>query len=105
MNNHLGDEAKKKVLDETEGETWLGPIVAPLKNVQHVPIEIHLTVKIFFLECLDRNQFLAVVRVPVFSLIKFQVVLYGPAWQLGFFILARCKFGCKPPERSQNREA
>lgn len=105
MNNHLRDHAKEEVLDQTESEAGLRPVVAPFKNVEHVAIELNFTIEVLFLEGLDGNLLLAVVSVAVLLLLEFQVVLDVLAWQLGLLVLARRELRSEPPEGTKDGQS
>lgn len=75
MHDHLRDEAKEEMLDQSKGESWLGPIMAPLENLEHVAIEINIAIKVLLLEGLDGDELLAVVCVTIFCLVELEVVL------------------------------
>jgi hypothetical protein len=105
VHNHLGNEAKEKVLDEAEGEARLRPVVAPFEDLQHVAIDLHLAVEVLLLERLDGNELLAVVSIAVLGLVELQVVLDGLAGQLSLFILAGRDLGGDPPEGPENGQA
>lgn len=104
MNNHLGDEAKKEVLDQSKGEAGLGPVMAPFENLQHIAVEVDLAVKVLLLESLNGNELLAVVSIAVFGLVEFEVVLDGFARKLRLLVLAGGKLGREPPEGSEDGE-
>lgn len=102
MNNHFGDHAKEEVLDQTESETGLGPVVAPFEDVEHVALELDLAIEVLLLESLDGDLLLAVVCIAVLLLVELQVVLNGLARELGLLVLAGRELRGQPPERSQN---
>lgn len=104
VNNHLRDHAKEEVLDQTESEAGLGPVVAPFEDIEHVAVELNLTIEVLLLEGLDRDLLLAVVGVTVLLLLELQVVLDVLAGQLGLLVLARRKLRGEPPERTKNRQ-
>lgn len=104
MNNHLGDHAQEEMLNQTESKAGLGPVVAPFQNVEHVAIELHLTIKVLLLESFNGDLLLAVVCLAVFLLGKLQIVFDGLARQLGLLVLAGCKFRGDPPEGTKDGE-
>jgi len=105
MDNHLGDHAKEEVLDQSEGEAGLGPVVAPFKDVEHVAIEFNVAVKVLFLERLNGDLLLAVVGVAVLGLVELEVVLNGLAGEFGLFVLAGREFRREPPKGAQDGQA
>lgn len=104
MNNHLRDETEEEVLDETESEAGLGPVVAPFKDLKHVAVELDLTIEVLLLESLDGNELLSVVCILILWLLEFQVVLNGLSRKLGFLVPAGSEFGGEPPEGTENRQ-
>lgn len=100
--NHFWNHAKEEVLDQSEGEAGLGPVVAPFQSLEHVALELDFAVKVLFLECLKGNLLLAVVGVAVLGLVELEVVLNGLAGKLGLFVLAGCEFGREPPKGAQD---
>lgn len=102
MHNHLRDEAKQEVLDKTKSESGLGPVVAPLENLQHVAIKLNLAIEVLLLEGLDGDLLLSVVCIAVLGLLKLEIVLNGLSRQLGLLVLAGSKFGGEPPKGAEN---
>jgi hypothetical protein len=102
VDNHFWDHGEEEVLDQSEGEAGLGPVVAPLENLEHIAIEFNFTVKVLLLKRLKRNLLLAVVGVAVLGLVELEVVLDGLAGKLGLFVLAGSEFRCQPPEGAEN---
>lgn len=102
VDNHLWDHGKEEVLDQSEGEAGLGPVVAPFERLEHVAIDLNFAIKILLLERLNGNLLLAVVRVAVFGLVELEVVLDGLAGKLGLFVLAGSKFRREPPEGAED---
>jgi hypothetical protein len=92
------------VLDQAESEPWLGPVVAPLEDLQHVAIELHLTIEVLLLEGLDGDLLLAIVCIAVLGLVELEVVFNGLAGQLGLLVHAGGEFRREPPEGAQNGE-
>jgi hypothetical protein len=79
--------------------------VAPFEDIEHVAVELNLTVEVLLLEGLDWDLLLAVVGIAILLLLEFQVVLDGLAGQLGLLVLARGKLRGEPPERTKNRQS
>ena len=104
MDNHLGNHAEEEVLDQTESETGLGPVVAPFEDVEHVALELDLAIEVLLLESLDGDLLLAVVCIAVLLLVELEVVLDGLARELGLLVLAGRELRGQPPERPQNGE-
>ena len=70
VDDHLGNHAKEKVLDQTESEAGLGPIVAPFEDLEHVTVELNLAIEVLLLEGLDRDLLLAIVGITVLLLLE-----------------------------------
>jgi len=104
VHNHLREETEEEVLNQTKSEARLGPVVAPLEDLQHVAIELQLAVEVLLLESLKGNLLLAVVCIAVLGLVELEVMLNGLAGQLGLFVLARSELGGEPPEGAQDGE-
>jgi hypothetical protein len=100
VDNHFWDHAKEEVLDQSESEAGLGPVVAPFENLEHVAIELYLAVEVLLLERLDGDLLLAIVCIAVLGLGELEVVLNGLAGKFGLLVLAGCKFRGEPPEGS-----
>jgi hypothetical protein len=105
VDNHLRNHAKEEVLDQTEGETGLGPVVAPLEDLEHVGVELNLAIKVLLLESLEGDLLLAVVGIAVLVLVELEVVLNGLAGQLGLLVLAGSKLRGEPPEGTEDGQS
>lgn len=105
VNDHFGDHAEEEVLDQTDGEAGLGPVVAPFENVEHVSLQLDLAVEVLLLEGLDWDLLLAVVGIAILLLVELEVVLNVLARELGLLVLAGRKLGGQPPERSEYRKS
>jgi hypothetical protein len=104
VHDHLGKETEEEVLDQSECEARLGPVVAPFEDLQHVAFQLDIAIKVLFLERLNGDELLTIVRVAVLGLEELEVVFDALAGELGLFVLARSEFGCEPPEGSQDGE-
>ena len=98
VDNHFWDHAEEEVLDQSKGEAGLGPVMAPFEDLKHIAIKLNFTVKVLFLERLDRNLLLAIVGVAILGLVELEVVLDGLAGKFGLFVLAGSEFRREPPE-------
>lgn len=105
MDNHLGNHAKEEVLDQTKGEAGLRPVVTPFEDIEHVALQLDLTIEVLLLESLDGDLLLAVVGITVLLLVELEVVLNVLARQLGLLVLAGRELGGQPPEGSQNGQS
>jgi hypothetical protein len=105
VNNHLRDHAEEEVLDQTESEAGLGPVMAPFENVKHIAVELNLTIEVLLLEGLDGDLLLAIVGITVLLLVELQVVLNVLAGQLGLLVLAGRELRGDPPEGTKDRQS
>lgn len=105
MQQHLRDEAKQEVLEETHGELEVGPVVAVLKSLQSIALEVNLAVEILLVEDLHRNLALATVGGTVMLTVEVQVVLDGAAAVLGLLGLTGRDGGGDGPESHENRDS
>lgn len=105
MQQHLRDEAKQEVLEETHGEFEVGPVVAVLKSLQGVSLKVNLAVEVLLVEDLHGDLALATVGGTVMLTVKVQVVLDGAAAVLGLLSLTGRDGGGDGPEGHENGDS
>lgn len=105
MQQHLRDEAKQEVLEETHGELEVGPVVTVLESLQSIALEVNFAVEVLLVEDLHRNLALATVGGTVMLAVEVQVVLNGAAAVLGLFGLSGGDRGRDGPEGHQNGDS
>lgn len=88
MHDHLRNETEEEMLEETHGETEIGPVVTELEGFQGVTLEFHLTVEVLFIENLHGNLALATIGSAIMLAVEAEVVLDGATGILGLFVLA-----------------
>lgn len=104
MHDNLGNHANKEVLDQTDGETEAGPIVAELHNLKAVAVEVDVAFKVHLMEGLHGNLLLAIVLALVLRLLESKVVLDALARVLGLLVLSRANRRDNHPVGSQERQ-
>lgn len=102
VHQHLGDEAKQEVLEETHGELEVGPVMTVLETLKGITLEINLAIEVLLVEDLHGNLALAAVSGAVMLAVEVQVVLDGAATVLGLLSLARRNGGRDGPEGHQD---
>ena len=102
VDDHLGNHAEEEVLNQTESEAGLGPVMAPFEDLEQVAVELDLTIEVLLLEGLDGYLLLAIVGVTVLLLLECEVVFDVLARQPGLLVLAGRKLGGQPPEGTEN---
>lgn len=105
MHDNLRHHAEDEELDQANGETEAGPVMAVLHNLQTVAVEVDITIKVHLVESLHGNLVLALVLGLVFGLLEGEVVLDWATGKLGLLILARADGGDHQPEASQQGES
>lgn len=105
MQQHLRDEAKQEVLEETHGELEVGPIVTVLESLQSITLEVDLAVEVLLVEDLHGDLALATVGGTVMLAVEVQVVFDGAAAVLGLLGLAGGDRGRDGPEGHENGES
>lgn len=105
MHQHLRDEAKQEVLEETRSELEVGPIVTVLESLQSITLEVDLAVEILLVEDLHGDLALAAVGGTVMLAVEVQVVLDGAAAVLGLLGLAGGDRGRDGPEGHQDGDS
>ena len=103
MHQQLGDETKQEVLVETHGEAEIGPVVAELKALESITLEVHLAIEELLIEDLHGDLALALVGGTVMLTVEVKVVLHGTTGVLGLFILTGGDGRSNGPEGHQDR--
>lgn len=104
MHDHLRNHAQQKVLDQSEGEAEVGPVVAHLQDLETVALEIDIAIEVLLVESLHGDLLAAIVLVLVLLLVELDVGLDGLAGELGLLVLAGGILGGGNPESGKDRE-
>lgn len=102
VHQHLGDETKQEVLEETSGELEVGPVVTVLEALQSIALEVNLAIEVFLVEDFHGDLALSAVGSTIVLAVELQVVLDGTATVLGLLGLAGRNRGRDSPEGHQD---
>ena len=105
MHDEFRNHASEKVLEQAEGESKIGPVVSIFHDIQGVPFEVHLPIKIHLMECLHGDLGSAMILRPMFLFFELQIMLYRAAGIPYFLVLAGRDGGGDIPERHENWDA
>lgn len=105
MHQQLGKESKQEVLVQTHREPEVGPVVTELETLKSIPLEVHLSIEVLFVENFHGDLALAPVGNTVMFTVEIQVVFDGTASVLGLFGFARGDGRRNSPESHQNRDS
>lgn len=97
-------ESAEQELHERPGQLEVGPVVAVLKNIEQVTVDVDLAVDVHLGEILERNLGAAVVLAPQLVGLEGQVGLNGAVGQLSLLVNARAEAGFEGPESDQDGE-
>lgn len=102
MHDDLGDHAEQEELDDMDGEAEASPVVAVLHDLEGVPVEVDVSIKVHLVERLHGDLVLAMVLGLVGRLLEGQVVLDGAAGVAGLLVLTRADRGDDDPVAAQD---
>lgn len=105
VEQHLRNETEKEVLEEAGGELEVGPVVAVLKALQSIALEVNLAIEILLVEDNHGNLALSAVSSAVVLAVELQVVLDRKTTVLGLLGLTRRNGRSDSPESHQDRNA
>ena len=100
----ITSESAEQELHERPGQLEVSPVVAVLKDIEQVTVDIDLAVDVHLGEVLEGNLGAAVVLAPQLVGLEGQVGLNGAVGQLGLLVNARAEAGFEGPESNQDRE-
>jgi hypothetical protein len=77
--------------------------MSEFKYIQNVALDIDLSVKVQFMECLHWDFASAIIFLTEFLCFEGKIMLDRFAWDLSFLVLSRREAGGNAPESSKNR--
>lgn len=93
VHNNFRNKAKQDELEQTDRKPEARPIMSILHNLQTIPIEIHVAIKIHIVERLHRNLILPSVLEPVSLILEREVMFDWTTRKPSLLILPRRERG------------
>jgi len=70
MKYQLRHKAQQEVLEEAKRQPEISPIMSPLQNLQHITIELHISIEVLLLKNLDRYLIPSLIPFFVFCVLE-----------------------------------
>ena len=89
VHNHLWCEAQENKLEQAQREPETSPVMPVFHNLQGIPVEINVSIKIHVVESFHWDLVLSTIFDLIGLILEGKVVFDWAAWKLGFLIFAR----------------
>jgi len=89
MHNNFWCKAEENKLEQAQREPETSPVMSVFHNLQSIPIEINISIKIHVVESFHWDLVLSAVFDLIGFILEGKVVFDWAAWKLGFLIFAR----------------
>ena len=70
MKYQLRHKVQQEVLEEAKRQPEISPIMSPLQNLQHITIELHISIEVLLLKNLDRYLIPSLIPFFVFCVLE-----------------------------------
>jgi hypothetical protein len=104
MEDKLRNKSSEEVLDQSQSEGEVGPIVPPFHDLEAVTIKVDVAIEVHLMKCLHGNGGPSTVSLLVLGLFEGEVMLDWLSRQFDFVIFAANKSRRDIPEGTENRQ-